>query len=60
MANGSASNLPNPNKTAAHPQISSYDSGYEYSLQRYGDMKLLLQAADQEASEVPATLAFAC
>jgi hypothetical protein len=60
MANGIASNLPNPNPTAGRPPVRSYDSGYEYSLDHYVDVKLLLQDADKEAGDVLVTLASAC
>jgi hypothetical protein len=59
MANGIASNLPNQNQTAARPSISSYDSAYEHSLDRYVDVKLLVHDAENEASDVPATYASA-
>jgi hypothetical protein len=56
MANEIASNRPNQNTT--HPAISSYDSGYEFSLDRYGDVKSLVQDADKH-TDAPATYASA-
>jgi len=41
------------------PRITSYDSGYEYSLDRYIDVKSLVQDADKEESNAPATFAMA-
>jgi len=54
---GSNSSFSNP--IAARPRITSYDSGYEHSLDHYVDVKLLLQNADEQANEAPATLAAA-
>jgi hypothetical protein len=54
-----ASNLYLSNQTLARPLITSYDSGYEHSLDHYVDIKLLLQDADQEANCSPATFASA-
>ncbi len=63
MAYGNASNCNStsslPNQNAARPSVTSYDSGYEHSFDRYVDVKLLLQEADQEGSDIPATLAAA-
>ncbi|HWY57730.1 MAG TPA: hypothetical protein VNZ03_24935 [Terriglobales bacterium] len=59
MAQGIASNLYLPNQTFARPLITSYDSGYEHSLDHYVDIKLLLQDADQETNCSPATFASA-
>jgi hypothetical protein len=56
MANGIASNLPNSNQTTPRPPVTSYDSGYEFSLDHYVDVRLLMRDGD-EASDVPATYA---
>jgi hypothetical protein len=45
--------------SAGRPLITSYDSGYEHSLDRYVDVKLLLQEQDVEANDSPATFASA-
>jgi hypothetical protein len=37
--------------------ITSYDCGYEHSFDRYVDVKLLLQDADKEGTDIPATYA---
>jgi hypothetical protein len=58
MANGIVSHLPKQ-KSTARPPVTSYDSAYEYSLDRYVNIKSLVEVADLEASDVPATLAFA-
>jgi hypothetical protein len=44
-----------PNNTGARPSITSFDSGYEHSFDRYVDVKLLVEDADREASDVPRT-----
>ena len=44
---------------AGRPHVTSYDSGYEHSLDRYVDVKSLVQDADQELSNFPATFAMA-
>jgi hypothetical protein len=59
MANGIVSNLPNSRPNAVRPPVTSYDFAYEHSVERYVDVRLLVHAADQDASDVPATLAFA-
>jgi hypothetical protein len=59
MANGIASNLPNSKPTHTRPAVRSYDSGYEFSFERYVDVNLLVRSADRESSDAPATLAFA-
>ena len=35
------------------PLVTSYDLGYEYSLQHYIDVRCLVEAADCELSSVP-------
>jgi hypothetical protein len=60
MAQGIVSNSSIQKQTAAgRPLITSFDSGYEYSLDRCVDVKLLLQEQDAEANNPPATLASA-
>jgi hypothetical protein len=59
MANGIVSNSSVASQTGSRPPVTTYDSGYEHSLDRYVDVKLLLQAADKESSDVPATFAIA-
>jgi hypothetical protein len=54
---GSHSSFSNP--IAAQPRITSYDSGYEHSLDRYADVKLLLQNTDGQEDKAPATFAAA-
>ena len=44
---------------SARTRVTSYDSGYEHSLDRYVDVKLLVLEADSEAKDYPATLAAA-
>ena len=44
---------------AGRPHVTSYDSGYEHSLDHYIDVKLLLQDTDKQANEAPATFASA-
>jgi hypothetical protein len=56
MANGIALNVLNSNQTADRPPVTSYDSGYEYSLDHYVDVKLLVQDA---SNDIPATFAIA-
>ena len=58
MANGIVPNLTNSNQIPPRPPVTSYDSGYEFSLNHYVDVKLLVQDAN-EASDVPATYASA-
>jgi hypothetical protein len=55
MANGIAPNSSLSHQTAVRPQVTSYDSGYEYSLDRYVDVKLLLQGTDKEINSRPTT-----
>ena len=45
--------------TDTRPRVTSYDSGYEHSLDRQAEAKLLLQDADKEGSDVHATFAVA-
>jgi hypothetical protein len=52
---GSNSSFSNP--IAARPRITSYDSGYEHSLDHYVDVKLLLQNAEGQEDKAPATFA---
>ncbi|HXM68043.1 MAG TPA: hypothetical protein VN911_15020 [Candidatus Acidoferrum sp.] len=60
MAQGIVSNSSIQKQTAAgRLLITSYDSGYEHSLDRFVDMKLLLQEQNVEANDSPATLASA-
>jgi hypothetical protein len=59
MAQGIVSNSSIQKQTAAGRLITSYDSGYEHSLDRFVDMKLLLQEQNVEANDSPATLASA-
>jgi len=46
-----------PNPSAGRPDVTTYDSAYEHSVERYVDAKMLSQAADGEALDVPATYA---
>jgi hypothetical protein len=50
------SNLRQSRQHIARPAISSYDSGYEYSVEHCVDIKLLVQDAENEVSK-PATYA---
>jgi hypothetical protein len=59
MSYGIASTSSFSNQSVTRPPVTSYDSGYEHSLDRYVDVKLLLQDADKEASDTPATFAWA-
>jgi hypothetical protein len=59
MANGIVSSSSVSNQAVARPPVTSYDSGYEHSLDHYVDVKLILRDADKEAGDVPATLALA-
>lgn len=55
-----ASNSSRTNQTVSRPSVTSYDSGYEHSLDHYIDVKLLLQDTDDhEANDVPAISAAA-
>lgn len=56
MANEIASNR--AGQHAPRPAISSYDSGYEFSIDRYVDVNLLVQEADQRI-DAPSTYASA-
>ena len=53
-----SSNSSHSNQTLSRPYITSFDSGYEHSLDHYVDVRLLLQDADDK-EDVPATLAAA-
>ncbi len=57
MAHGIGSNSSFSNQIVARPRITSYDSGYEHSLDHYVDVKLLLQNADKQEDKAPATFA---
>ncbi|MGA2416240.1 MAG: hypothetical protein ABSF59_17435 [Candidatus Sulfotelmatobacter sp.] len=57
MANGIAPNSSFSDPTSVRPRAISYDSGYEFSLDRCVDVKILLQDADKEISYTPATYA---
>ncbi len=57
MAYGIVSNSSLSNQTLSRPAVTSYDSGYEHSLDRYVDTKLLLLDEDKGASGTPATFA---
>jgi hypothetical protein len=59
MFNGTASNSSFPNPTGIRARVTSFDSAYEHSLNRYVDVKLLLQEANTESSDTPATFASA-
>jgi hypothetical protein len=59
MATGILLNSPHSNQTANRPLVSTYDSGYEHGFDHYVDVKVMLQAADPEANDSPATLALA-
>jgi hypothetical protein len=56
MVDGIISNSSLSNQSLARPSVTSYDSGYEHSLDRYVDVKLLLDNS-KEANDVPATFA---
>jgi hypothetical protein len=55
MTSSIALNASRPNNTGARPSVTSFDSGYEHSFDRYVDVKLLLEDADREATEVRKT-----
>jgi hypothetical protein len=57
MTNEIGSTFSNP--TAPRPRVTSYDSGYEHSLDRYVDIKLLLQDTHGQEDKAPATFAAA-
>jgi hypothetical protein len=59
MAYGIVSNSSLANQTFARPSVTSYDSGYEHSLDHYVDVKLRVQDADKKTNSGPATLAAA-
>jgi hypothetical protein len=50
-----SANSPLPVSAAGRPQVTSFDSGYEHSFDHYLDVKLLVEDADREASDVPNT-----
>ena len=56
MSNQIASNHPDQNSPRL--AVSSYDSGYEFSVDRYAGVKLLVQAAEDNI-DTPATYASA-
>ncbi len=53
-----ASNSTRSSQTGTRPSVTSYDSGYEYSLDRLVDLRLMLRDADN-AEDVPAIFAAA-
>jgi hypothetical protein len=57
MANEVASNR--PDQTPPRSAIVSYDSEYEFSIDRYVDVRLLVDDADKQVSDAPATYASA-
>jgi hypothetical protein len=59
MTDGIVLNSSLANQTAARPPVTSYDSGYEHSLDHYVDVKRLLQDEDKEANGLPTTFALA-
>ena len=59
MFNGTASNSSIPNPIGIRTRVASFDSAYEHSLNHYVDVKLLLQEADAESTDTPATVASA-
>jgi hypothetical protein len=52
MAYGTESTFPQRNQYASRPVITSYDSGYDFSMEHYVDTKLLLQDAENEANKL--------
>ena len=58
MIYGNESTLTLSNQTFARPPITSYD-GYEHSFDHYVDVRCLVQNADKEGSDAPATYAVA-
>jgi len=58
-SNSSFSNFSGAREIAARPRVTSYDSGYEHSFDRYVEAKLLLLDTDDQANETPATFAAA-
>ena len=52
MAHGIVPNSSFSNQTLARPSVTSYDSGYEHSLDHYVEVKLLLQDTDKETNDV--------
>jgi hypothetical protein len=59
MIHAIESNLSLSNQTFARPPITSYDARYEHTLEHYVDVKFLVQNADKEGSDAPATFAAA-
>lgn len=55
----SFSNSSGARQIAARPRVTSYDSGYEHSFDRYVEAKLLLLDTDNQANGTPATFAAA-
>jgi hypothetical protein len=55
MTSSIALNTSRPNNTGARPSVTSFDSGYEHSFDHYVDVRLLVEDADREASNVPET-----
>ena len=56
MAYEIESNLLQSKQYSARPSVSSYDSGYEYSIEHCVDIKLLVQETENEANK-PVTYA---
>jgi hypothetical protein len=59
MAYEIVSNSSRPNQNIARPSVTSYDSGYEHSVDHSVDVKLLVLDADKEATNAPASFALA-
>jgi hypothetical protein len=59
MFNRTAPNSSFPNQIGIRARVTSFDSAYEHSLDHYVDVKLLLQEADAESIDTPATFASA-
>jgi hypothetical protein len=57
MSHEIGSNSSFSNQIATGTRVTSYDSGYEHSLDRYVDVKLLLQNAEGQKNQVSATFA---
>ncbi|HEV8047717.1 MAG TPA: hypothetical protein VGP35_08300 [Terriglobales bacterium] len=57
MSHEIGSNSSFSNQIATGTRVTSYDSGYEHSLDRYVDVNLLLQNAEEQEDKTPATFA---
>jgi hypothetical protein len=55
----SSSSLALPAHSHIPQSVTSFDSGYEHSLERHADVKLLVLEADAERDATPATYAAA-